>query len=176
VSAADRRERNLKRRAVGVTYDCALHVALEQLAADAATAREWSMEAQVDLTAAKTLVMRGLCERARNAGGRDLERVALAEGRECAADLGAALVIDAVGVVDEHSQHPCGTIRTSTIDRGQEAPSTRSTSSAIASCAAQPYVSVLLAGRLTGPHKRRVGETTFPVHTPDCGRERTPVR
>ena len=49
MSAADRRERNLKRRAVVVAYDCALLVALEQLAADAATAVERSMEAQIDL-------------------------------------------------------------------------------------------------------------------------------
>ena len=69
---------------------------------------ERGVQPYIGLAAAETLVVRGLRERARNAGGRDLERVALAEGDECAADLGAAFVVDAVGVVDEHSQHPSG--------------------------------------------------------------------
>ena len=49
MSAADRRERNLKRRAVFVAHDDALPVALEQLAADAATALERGVQAQIDL-------------------------------------------------------------------------------------------------------------------------------
>ena len=47
--------------------------------------------------------------------------IALAEGDECAADLGAALVVDAVGVVDEHSQHPSGDDpHVDEVDRGQD--------------------------------------------------------
>ena len=50
MSAADRRERNLK-SAVLVAHDDALRVALEQLAAEAATALERGVQAHIDLAA-----------------------------------------------------------------------------------------------------------------------------
>ena len=85
-----------------------------------AAALEDGVEAQIGLAADETCVVRRLGQRARNAGGRDLERVALAEGGECPSGLDAALVIDAVGVIDEHPEDASGhDLDVDDVDRGQ---------------------------------------------------------
>ena len=136
------------------------------------------VEAQIDFTTDETFVVRRLCERARNAGGRDLERVALAEGDERAADLDAAFVIDAVGVVDEHPQarRREATLTSTTSIAGMTVPSTRSTSSAIASVC-RTAICQCPPGRPPGPGRgtKKAGRRTHlsSTYTSDCGHERT---
>ena len=126
----------------------------------------------------KRCVVRRLGQRARNAGGRHLEREALAEGDERAPDLGAALVIDALGVVDRApgGRPPGSDLHVDDVDRGQGGAEHALDVLCDRFCVPYSHMSVSSwPAVMTGPGHKKGGSENPPfqhLHL-DCGHERT---